>query len=160
MNAQKPSFFVPALIGGAVAGVLSGVPLLGCLCCLWIIGGAMLSAYLLAKDSPILLTSADGAIVGIFSGIIAAIVEAFISLPFQPFNAEFISKFMERFSQYAEDMPSGWESLLERSTTGISISMFFLGLVISAFIFAALGALGGIIGVSLFGKKENRSQGA
>jgi hypothetical protein len=31
--------------------------------------------------------------------------------------------------------------------------MFLIGLFISAVIFAALGALGGIIGASLFGKK-------
>ena len=74
--------FVPALIGGVVAGVLSGIPLLNCLCCLWIIGGAMLSSYLLAKNSPVALSAGDGAIVGAFSGIIAAVVVAILLIYF------------------------------------------------------------------------------
>ena len=65
MSNQKPGMFVPALIGGAVAGVLSGLPFFNCLCCIWIIGGAMLASYLLSKDSPVSLSAGDGAIVGI-----------------------------------------------------------------------------------------------
>lgn len=153
MENQKPSMFVPALIGGVVAGILSGIPLLNCLCCLWIIGGAMLSAYLLSKDSPAALSAGDGAIVGVFAGIVAAVVNAIISIPLYALNREFIHKLMEKFAEYAEEMPSGWESWLEKGAMGISPAAFMLNLVISAVIFAALGALGGIIGISLFRKK-------
>lgn len=153
MDNQKPSMLVPALIGGVVAGILSGVPLLNCLCCLWIIGGAMLSAYLLSKNSSVALSSGDGAIVGVFAGIVAAVVQAIINIPLYALNREFIYKFVEKFSEYAEEMPSGWESWLERGAVGVSPAAFMLNLVISAVIFAALGALGGIIGISLFRKK-------
>jgi len=34
------------------------------------------------------------------------------------------------------------------------LAWFFFGLLISAAIFAALGALGGVLGASLFGKKQ------
>jgi len=71
--------FIPALIGGAVAGFLSAIPFFNCLCCIWIIGGAMLAAYLLAKDYPVALSAGDGALVGIFTGIIAAAVQAFVN---------------------------------------------------------------------------------
>ena len=60
MSEQRPSMFVPALIGGRVAGVLSAIPFINCLCCLWIIGGAMLAAHLLAKDSVVPLNAGDG----------------------------------------------------------------------------------------------------
>jgi hypothetical protein len=69
-------------------------------------------------------------------------------------NSEVIRRFMERMANLAEDMPSGWEDWIERSTGGFSPALFFLGLFISSVIFAAFGALGGIIGVSLFGKKK------
>lgn len=153
MDNQKPSMLVPALIGGVVAGILSGVPLLNCLCCLWIIGGTMLSAYLLSKNSSVALSSGDGAIVGVFAGIVAAVVQAIINIPLYALNREFIYKFVEKFSEYAEEMPSGWESWLEKGGVGVSPVAFMLNLVISAVIFAALGALGGIIGISLFRKK-------
>ncbi|MCZ7371502.1 MAG: hypothetical protein O8C66_13445, partial [Candidatus Methanoperedens sp.] len=64
MDNRRPEYLVPALISGAVAGVLSGIPFVNCLCCLWIIGGAILATNLLAKKTPALLTAGDGAIVG------------------------------------------------------------------------------------------------
>jgi uncharacterized protein involved in cysteine biosynthesis len=154
MNNQRQGMFTPALVGGAVAGVLTAVPVVNCLCCLWIIGGAMLASYLLAKNSPVSLTSGDGAIVGILAGIIAAVVDAVVSLPFQALNRQFLQKFMEQFSQFAKDMPSGWERWMGRGAEGVSMPWFLLGLMISAVVFAAFGALGGVIGASLFGKKK------
>ncbi len=158
MSNQRPGMLVPALVGGVVAGVISAIPFFKCLCCLWIIGGAMLAAYLLSKDSPVALTGGDGAIVGIFAGIVAAVVHAFVNIPFQSFNREFLDEVRNWITGYMEEVPSGWENLFEG---GFSIGLFFAGLVVSAMIFAAFGALGGIIGISLFGKKAaQKSQGA
>jgi len=145
---------MPALVGGVTAGVLTAVPLLGCLCCLWVVGGAMLAAYLLARNSPTSLSAGDGAIVGIFTGIIAACVDAIVSLPFQSMNEEVMRRFMEQFSQFTKEMPSGWEAWLERTSAGFSPAWFLLGLVVASIVFAAFGALGGIIGISLFGRKR------
>jgi len=153
MENKKPGMLVPALIGGAIAGVLSGIPLLNCLCCLWIIGGAMLASYFLSKDSPVALTAGDGAIVGIFTGIVAAVVDAIVSIPLAAVNREFMLKVMEKIKEYADEMPAGWETWLEGGGTPTSFSMQMLGLLISAVVFAVLGALGGVIGISLFGKK-------
>jgi len=149
----------PALIGGAVAGVLSGIPFLNCLCCLWIIGGAVLASYLLAKDSPVSLTSGDGAIVGALAGISAAVVDSLVGIPLHGLNVAVMRRMMERLSEFAEEMPSGWETWLDRTGGGASITMFLIGLFFSAAIFAALGALGGIIGMSLFGKKKAQGAG-
>ena len=158
MDDHKPKMLPPALIGGAIAGVLSGIPFLNCLCCLWIIGGAVLASYLLAKDSPVSLTSGDGAIVGALAGISAAVVDSLVGIPLHGLNVAVMRRMMERLSEFAEEMPSGWETWLDRTGGGASITMFLIGLFFSAAIFAALGALGGIIGMSLFGKKK--AQGA
>ena len=95
MDNQKSAMFSSALIVGAVAGVLSGIPYVSCLCCLWIIAGGMLAAYLLAKDSPVALSAGDGAIVGVFTGIVAAVVRSFVDIPFRPYNIELLRKFVE-----------------------------------------------------------------
>lgn len=158
MNNQKPGMFVPALVGGGLAGLLSGVPLLNCLCCIWIIGGAVLSSFLLSRNSPVSLTAGDGAIVGIFTGIVAAFVDALISIPFQAINARIVQQVLDSLAKYSEEMPSQWEMWLERGGAETTFAMFMLGLVISVFIFAALGALGGIIGVSIFGKKTSQKK--
>lgn len=161
MNNQRPSMFAPALIGGAAAGVLTGIPIVGCLCCLWIIGGSILAAYLLSKGSSVALTSGDGAIVGIFTGIIAAIVDFFISIPFDAMSRGIFQNIMERLGQYAEEMPPGWEALFEKGALGKSVGVSLIGFVVSVFVFSALGALGGILGISLFRKKPaHKEQGA
>lgn len=157
MNNQKPGMFVPALIGGSVAGVLSGIPFISCFCCVWIIGGAMLASYLLSKDSPVALSVGDGAIVGILTGIVATVARLFASLlPLHGYYREFVQRLTERLAEYTEEMPAGWESWLEREDGG-SAFMFMLGLMMTVAFFAALGALGGIIGISLFGKKKAKT---
>jgi hypothetical protein len=154
MQEQKPNMFIPALVGGALAGVLSGIPIVNCLCCLWIIGGGMLAAHLLVKDSATPMGAGEGAIVGALSGIVAAVVDTLVSIPFQAMSSEFIRRMMERIAEYADEMPEGWEQWLERGMGEISAPWFLLGFLITVVIFSAFGALGGIIGMSLFGKKR------
>ncbi|MDD8014426.1 MAG: hypothetical protein PHX45_01925 [Acidobacteriota bacterium] len=154
MNQKREGMLAPALIGGAAAGFLSGIPFFNCLCCLWIIGGGILAAYLLAKDSPESLKPGDGAIAGILSGIVAAVVNALISVPLHAVHGRVSRRILERLSVFAEEAPSGWEQLFDLSAGPLSVSAFLFGLFISAAVFAIFGALGGIIGVSLFGKKQ------
>jgi hypothetical protein len=158
MNSQRPNLFTPALIGGVVAGTLSSIPLFNCLCCIWIIGGAMLAAFLLVKDSPDVLSAGDGAIVGILTGIIAAVVHSFIDIPLRPFIKGFFQNMVRWIAEYAEEVPSGWEDWFGAELSAFG---FFLRLMASAVFFSILGALGGILGTSLFGKKaQHKIQGA
>lgn len=144
---------MPALIGGGIAGVLSAIPIVNCLCCLWIIGGAMLAAFLLAKDSRVALNAGDGAVVGALSGLIATFADAIVSIPFTAISNEFLQKFMDRFAEYAEDIPEGFEEFFQGGFEA-SGPWLLLGILITAVIFVAFGTLGGIIGISLFGKKN------
>lgn len=154
MNERRPGMFVPALIGGVTAGILSGIPIVNCLCCLWIIGGGLLAAYFLTRESSVNLTAGDGAIVGVFTGIIAAIVETLVNIPFRAVNEKLSQEMMDRFSQFYDEMPSGWESWFEEGSFEGSIIWTILWFAVSVIIFSALGALGGIIGISLFKKKK------
>lgn len=149
----KPRLFMPALLGGAAAGLLSGIPYVNCLCCLWIIGGAALAAYLLWKDSPIVLSSGDGALVGAFAGILAAFIRALISIPFRPMDEVLAKKIMEYFADYFNQMPAQLSDLMNQGNEPVSPAMIFGGLLFSAALCAALGALGGVIGIALCGKK-------
>jgi len=153
MNQQRPPLFVPALIGGAIAGTLSSVPFLNCLCCLWIIGGAMLAATLWSKDSPTPLTSGDGALIGAFTGLFAAGAHTLISIPLAAVNVAFFRNVFDRLSSYSNDMPAGWREWFDQSAGPFSIPGFFIGLIVSAAVFSILGVLGGILGLALFGKK-------
>jgi len=155
MNDRKPEYLVPALIAGAVSGILSGVPLVNCLCCLWIIGGAVFASFLLAKNTPGPLTAGDGAIVGALTGIAAAVVDSLISLPLRPVNEAFVRRIMDSLARFSDQMPARWQELMQRGTAGgLSMAGFLFALLFSAVIFAVLGVLGGVIGVSIFGRKK------
>jgi len=156
MNNQKPDMFKPALIGGLIIGLLSGLPVIqlgNCFCCLWVIVGAMFAAYLFSKEAKISLKAGDGAIVGMFSGIIGAIISSLINLPFRALNQQIVARFLERLPEYGGEFPQDMNLWLKRGAE-FSLPMFMLGLVISVIIYALFGALGGIIGTSLFGKKK------
>ena len=157
MDKQKPEYLRPALIAGVVAGVLSGLPFVSagnCLCCLWIVGGAALAVNLLAKNSGGVLTSGDGAIVGALTGIVAAVVDALMSIPLRSFNIELARRVMGKVSDLGYDMPSNLDGFLDGGSGSLSPGWFLLSLFLSAAVFTVVGVLGGIIGVSLFGKKK------
>ena len=62
----------PAIIGGAVIGVLSALPLISagnCCCCLWVIGGGAVAAYLLQQHQATPITVGDGAVAGGVKGL-------------------------------------------------------------------------------------------
>jgi len=156
MEPQRPDYFRPALIAGAVAGLLSGLPFIGagnCVCCLWIVGGAAIAAKLLAAKTSGVLRSSDGAVVGALTGIVAAVVDAVVSIPLKSFNMDLARRILDRASEIGGEMPAGLDEILGGSAGAVSPGWFLLGLFVSAGLFAFVGALGGVIGVSLFGKK-------
>jgi hypothetical protein len=157
MDQKKPEYLRPALIAGAAAGVLSGLPIVSagnCLCCLWIVGGAALAVNLLAKRSAGVLTSGDGAIVGALTGIVAAVVDTLMAIPLRPFNMELARRVMDKASEFGYGMPSNLDGLLDGGAGIPSPGLFLLGLFLSAAVFTVVGVLGGIIGISIFARKR------
>jgi hypothetical protein len=127
MNQKKPEYLRPALIGGAIAGVLSGLPIVSagnCFCCLWIIGGAALAVSLLAKNTAGVLTSGDGAIVGALSGITAAVVDSLMAIPLRSFNIELARRVVDRVSDFGYEMPSNLDGLLDGGSAFLTPGWF------------------------------------
>ncbi len=156
MSQQKPEYFRPALTAGAVAGLLSGIPFVGagnCVCCLWIVGGAAVAVKLLVKATKAPLTSGDGAVVGALTGLIAAVVDAIVKIPFQSFNLEMAQRILDKAAEMGGQMPAGLDGIFQGASSTLSPGWFLLGLFLSAAVYAVVGALGGLIGISLFAKK-------
>ena len=67
----------PVVFGGLFIGVLSALPVVelgNCVCCLWIVGGGMLTAYLLQRDRAEPLQLGEGAVGGLMAGLAGAVV--------------------------------------------------------------------------------------
>ncbi len=156
MPVQKPEYFRPALIAGVVAGLLSGLPFIGaanCICCLWIVGGAAIAAKLLAANTAGALTTGDGAIVGALTGIVAAVADSLVSIPLKPFSMDLARRVLDKAAELGGEMPAGLDEIVAGSSGFTSPGWFLIGLFLTAAVFTVMGALGGIIGVSLFGRK-------
>ncbi len=143
----------PVLIGGTAAGVLSGVPFINCLCCLWILGGAALAVHLYARDRSIPTTPGDGAVIGAFTGVAAAAVNTVMNVVFQSANLSFLRRVIERLSANMDNFPPEWQEWINKEPGPVSIPQLLISLAFSAAVFAALGALGGVLGAALFGRK-------
>jgi hypothetical protein len=155
MNGRPDGYFKPALIGGGAAGVLSGLPVIQCLCCLWIPAGAAFAVFLSSRAaSGTTFRPADGARIGAYTGIAAAVVHSLVNLPFQAVHLAFYKRVFEHLAEYGQQMPDGWQDFFNPQSAGsFSATGFLVGLLIFSGIFAAFGALGGVIGASLFGRK-------
>ncbi|RLI90905.1 MAG: hypothetical protein DRO65_02100 [Candidatus Altiarchaeales archaeon] len=127
---------VPALIGGVVSGVLSSVPFIDCLCCLWFIGGGALAAYMLVRNVG-KITLEDGAAVGGLSGIIGGIISSILG---------FILSMVLNVGMpmMFEEIP---KSKIALGTLGIVVLL--ISCAITTIIGAILGAIGGVIFVKL-----------
>ena len=89
----------PALIGGLVAGVLSALPLVNFLnacCCLWVVSGGIIAAYLLQERDPNPIQVGDGALVGLMAGVVGALVNFVLSIPVTLLLAPMQRALMER----------------------------------------------------------------
>jgi hypothetical protein len=156
MNQHKPEYLRPALTCGAVAGLLSAIPIIGaanCFCCLWIVGAAALAAKLLARTTGGTLTSGDGALVGALTGIAAAVTDSLVSIPLQRVNLEMARGVLDRISGLGYEMPENMDALLGSGSGLASPALFLLGLFLTAAIFTVVGVIGGVIGVALFARK-------
>jgi hypothetical protein len=154
MERKQPDYFLPALIGGLLAGVVSAIPFFNCLCCLWVIAGAIFSTYLLAGRTPASLKTGDGLLVGTLSGIFGAIINVILNIPLGPIYLNVTRRFLMSMSRFMEEMPPNWEGLLQMRYRGLSPSLLILDLLLSSVLFAFFGAIGGLIGISLFGRKK------
>jgi hypothetical protein len=155
---KELEFLKPAITGGVVLGVLSALPFISavnCICCLWVLGGGGLTTWLLNKQRPGELKYGDGAIGGVISGLIGAIVTTALSIPLQMlmFTQQTVDDMQEQFSQM--DMPPAVrDAILQFFTPGFNLNRVLLGLVFNVILFGLFAMIGGIITVAILNRKK------
>src|SRR4051794_37644410 len=74
MSAPK---LLPALLGGLFIGVLSSLPYIkggNICCCLWVVSGGAIAAWLMQQNTLRPITLGEGAIVGLLAGLVGTAV--------------------------------------------------------------------------------------
>lgn len=135
---------VPALIGGAMIGVLcsilGNIPIVNFCCCLVGIGGGVLAVMMYVKKAPNPMTIGEGAMLGAMAGAIGGVIYFILtSLIGLIFGAAAYEAQMRR---YGSDFPIG----------GVALVIF--AAFVGAVILTALSTAGGLIGVPIFEKRK------
>src|SRR5436309_8139061 len=102
MSSTSSNLVQPALYGGLVMGVLSALPIISAgnlCCCLWVVSGGAVAAYVLQQNQPMPITAGDGALVGLLAGVVGAFVYVILSIPITILVAPIERVLLERVLQ-------------------------------------------------------------
>lgn len=138
-----------AVLGGLFIGVLSALPIVqlcNC-CCLWIIGGGMLAAYLQQQNQPQPLTRMDGARVGFLAGVVGACVSTALDVALAPIQLQLVDRLMANAADIPPEVQDWLEAFRANPRSGAMVE-FVLMLVFGS----AIAAIGGIVGAAYFRK--------
>ena len=155
------SKFQPALYGGLLLGVLSALPIVGAgnlCCCLWVIAGGVVAAYVLQNNQPTPISLGDGAVVGLLAGLIGAVLWQAIAVPIALVLGPLQARVVERVLSNASDLPENVRPLLDmlRESSaggGLMLLGIILGLMFKLVIAGIFSTVGGLIGAAIFAKK-------
>jgi hypothetical protein len=154
MSASK---LQPALLGGLVLGLLSALPIVNmgnACCCLWVLVGGAVAAYLLQASQSAPISSGDGAGVGFLAGVVGAIVWQVVAIPVTILMGPLQARMIERLLA-AGDLPENVRPIFEslRQNAGFSVIRFMIGSVFTLFVSVIFSTLGGLAGAALFRQK-------
>jgi hypothetical protein len=146
-------YLQPAVLGGLVIGVLSGLPVISAgnlCCCLWVLAGGALAAFLHQQSQPGAINAGDGAIVGLLAGVVGAFVYLVVSIPVVILVSPMERVILERLSRSSSDLPPEWRSIMDGGFgPGVRIALGFFFMLFASPVFATLG---GLLGTALFRK--------
>jgi uncharacterized membrane protein YeaQ/YmgE (transglycosylase-associated protein family) len=140
----------PAFWGGLFIGVLSALPIVkfgNVCCCLWVIAGGALAAWLAQSNQPHPLKAAEGALLGLLAGIIGAVIAFPINLLFEDFERGWLLRLIETTDA---EIPPELRGMLENGTASAIGRVF--SLLTSLVLNAVFGLLGGLLGAAVFKK--------
>jgi len=157
---MAPKKLRPALLGGLVTGILSALPVVGLCCCLWILGGGVLAAYLMQQEYPEPITAGDGAAVGVLAGAFGAVIWQLIAVPINLATGTLSSSMMQRALENARDVPPEARQFLEAITSPAgSIVWFSVVFVLILIVCMMLATLGGLLGAVIFRREKPPAPG-
>ncbi len=139
-------------------GVLSALPIVsvgnGC-CCLWVVSGGAIAAYLLQQNQAAPIEPGDGALVGLLAGLTGAFVQFLIAIPIDVMLAPFEQAMMQRVLDMGSLPPEIRDALERYGRNGTTSGVYFVvsrvvGLMFWLFVGAIFSTLGGLLGAMMF----------
>jgi hypothetical protein len=143
------------LFGALVSGALSALPIVAAgnlCCCLWVVIGGVVAAYVLQQRQSTPITLGDAAVVGLLAGLAGAVVYIIIAVPINiliaPIEREMVTRMMDRLG----DVPPQFREYANRSGA-MSVAFTIIDFVMRLLLGALFSTLGGLLGAAIFAKK-------
>jgi len=137
-------------------GVLSALPIIAvgnACCCLWVISGGVVAAYVLQQGQAQPITPADGAFVGFLSGLLGAFVYLALSVPIDltigPMEREMARRAFDSLGG-----AEGFRDYFDRSEQISGLLRFTINFITMLFVGAIFSTIGGLLGALIFRKRE------
>jgi hypothetical protein len=145
----------PAALGGLFIGVLSALPIVGsanCCCCLWIVSGGALAAWVATQNQPASLAPGEGALIGGSAGLIGALIWIPIAFVLDLVMAPVQQAVVGSILTNARDMPPEARHALEGLLQSASPLRYLVGFLFQFFAGGIFGAIGGVLAAMFFRK--------
>jgi hypothetical protein len=139
-------------------GTLSALPIVSAgnlCCCLWVVCGGLVAAYVLQQNQVPSITPGDGALAGLLAGIVGAVFYLLLSIPITLFVAPMERELMQRFLESAGGMRPEFRTYVSTYVGGVvrlAIGFLFMLVVGSSF-----STIGGVLGALVFRKQSYAS---
>jgi hypothetical protein len=144
-------------------GVLSALPIVyvgNACCCMWVVSGGLVAAYVFQQNHPVPMSAADGALAGLLAGLVGAAVHLALSIPIDLLMAPMERAMVQRIVDMSGNMPPEMRDMFERYSGGTAAAGFAFFLVrhvvtfmFMLFIGAIFSTVGGLLGSVIFVRK-------
>jgi len=132
-------------------GALSALPIISAFnlcCCLWVVSGGAIAAYLVQQNQPASIRPGDGALAGLLAGVVGAFVYLLLSIPITLLIAPMQREIMQRI---ADNMPPEFQEYASTMAgSGVQLTLGFIFMLIVGSIFSTMG---GLLGAFIFRKQ-------
>jgi len=132
--------------------VLSALPIVSAgnfCCCLWVISGGVLAAYLEQQRDPTPITVGRGAFNGLLSGLLGAVVWLVVAMIVTALMAPLQQRFAGEITRGMRDLPPEVRTMLEWFAANPSVGLF-LSFFFRLFTNSIFATLGGVLGAAFF----------
>ena len=139
-------------------GALSALPIISAgnlCCCLWVITGGLVAAYMFQQNHPTPMTPGDGALVGLLAGLCGAVITVVLSIPISILVGPMEQAILQRVAEMAGNMPPEMRDAIERygregQTMAFMVVARMVALMFWLFVGAIFSTIGGLLGAAIF----------
>ena len=139
------------LVGGLVVGLLSALPIVSAAnfcCCLWVVCGGGVAAWLAQQGQDAPLSRREGAKLGLAAGLIGAVVYLMCSIPITMLIAPFERALVLRLVD-AGSLPPQFRDYVGGYGRGVARALTsFVFMLIGGSVFSTIGGILGVVLVS------------